>query len=145
MADVSFSATVEGWVAEQHDLAEEVFRQSANDMLFFAQAKIPVLTGWARASVRVAYDAFPLIDPNSFPAPDAPERSYPYDSEKARKMVMNAKLGQVLYIAWTAAYVDFLEYGSSRKAPSGFVRIAAQRWPERVAFNVENVKVEELV
>ena len=59
--------------------------------------------------------------------------SFPFDFSQVTLTIANAELSDPIYIGWTANYAIYLEYGHSRQAPAGFVRIAAEQWPQIVA------------
>jgi hypothetical protein len=52
----------------------------------------------------------------------------------------NGALGQTIHVGWTAAYIGALEYGHSKQAPQGFVRIGCAQWPSIVASVSEEAK-----
>jgi len=71
----------------------------------------------------------PQIDPNFT---NKEKVAVAYNPGEISLVIVGANLGQVIYIGWTANYVGYLENGHSQKAPSGFVRLAAMRWPQTV-------------
>lgn len=137
---MSFAAEVEGWVHEQEGLFEAIFKQSALDVVLTAQRMIPVDTGFARASVRASTREFPAINRAAKPPDGAGPKSIPFEDTEIVGTIGSLELGQTLYIGWTAAYAVALEYGHSKQAPNGFVRLAAQQWPDIVARNVDAVR-----
>jgi hypothetical protein len=123
--NLNFQASVDDWVqaAEQRMLA--VFRESTQRVASIASNGVPVDTGFARASVRASTESMPGIDPNARPAEG---QSYPGDLGQVTLTIAGAHLGQTIFVGWTASYVQYLEYGHSKQAPAGFVRLAAEQW-----------------
>lgn len=126
--NLEFGAQVSAWVAKTEARLEAVFRASTQKVVSEAQRLIPVDTGFARASIRASLDAMPQTEPDSGQA----GQTYSYDAGAISTVIANARLGQTIYIGWTANYAPYLEYGHSSQAPSGFVRIAAMQWPRFV-------------
>ncbi len=106
-----------------------VFRESTQRVVSAAQRRIPVDTGFARASIRASLSAMPPIDPNFT---NKARQTASYDPGEISLVIAGAKIGQTIHIGWTANYAIYLEYGSSKKAPAGFVRISAEEWPRIV-------------
>jgi hypothetical protein len=52
----------------------------------------------------------------------------PARSARSPLTIAGAELGQTIYVGWTASYILPLEYGHSKQAPAGFVRLAAAQW-----------------
>ncbi len=132
-----FVAEVDEWIAKLPERIEAVFRESAKRVISKMQERVPVDTGFARASLRVSTDAMPtLSEPHPPHVPGREPRSgllYTYDGNEATVSIANAKLGDTIYAGYTANYVQFLEYGHSQQAPQGFVGLAAMEWPSIVA------------
>jgi len=144
-----FSATVDGWVLKSKARMLAVFRESAQRTVSIAQTgvpHIPVDTGFARASVRASLEEMPAIDPN-MGRPEIAGREphsgvvYSYDDGTVVLTIANAQLGRTIFVGWTANYVGELEKGSSKQAPSGFVRLAAMQWQHTVSEVVAEAKV----
>ncbi|MDB5612049.1 MAG: hypothetical protein JWP25_8949 [Bradyrhizobium sp.] len=138
MADNStFAATVDRWATQSKTRMTAIFRESAQRTVSLAQDRIPVDTGFARASVRASIESMPPIDPS---AKKPAGGSFGYDPGEITLVIAGAELGQQLFIGWSAAYVIFLEQGSSKQAPSGFVRLSAMEWPQIVSEVVADAK-----
>lgn len=133
----SFSAQVDAWVLKSQRRMLAVFRESAQRTISVAQSRIPVDTGFARASVRASLEAMPPIDPGST---NTKGSSVGYNSSEIVLTIAGAELGQTIYVGWTANYVGLLEQGSSKQAPSGFVRLAALQWQQTVNEVVAEAK-----
>lgn len=131
MADdpAKFTATVGDWVKQTPERLTAVFKESTQRVASAAANMVPVDTGFARASVRASLEAMPLIDRN---ARGVKGSNYTFDGSEISLTIANADLSKTIYVGWTASYVQYLEYGHSQQAPSGFVRINAERWPQIV-------------
>ena len=127
---LEFSAQVSDWVKKTEARMTAVFRESTQRVVSAAQARIPVDTGFARASIRGSLSSMPQIDP-SFHGTKG--NSYSDTTGQVTLVIAGANVGQTIYIGWTANYVQFLENGHSQQAPSGFVRLAALEWPRIVS------------
>jgi hypothetical protein len=125
----TFSAQVSDWVRKTEQRMTAVFRQSAQEVILDMQNRTPVDTGFARASVVVSTSAMPSIDPNKHGEEGG---NYPPNTEEIGLAIVGAVIGQTIYAGYTAAYALALEYGHSKQAPNGMVRLAAQRWPQIV-------------
>jgi hypothetical protein len=130
VSNLDFASQVDAWVSKTRQRMESVFKESTQRTVSAAQAMIPVDTGYARASIRASLTSMPSIDPASFNKEGAP---IPYDGAEVAGVIAAAELGGTIYVGWTARYVQFLENGHSKQAPSGFVRIAAMQFPDIVA------------
>lgn len=137
MALGNFSATVDEWCRMSDRRMVAVFREGAKRTVSIAQSRIPIATGFARASVRASLQSMPAIDPSA----KAPTNgSVSYDAGEIVLTIAGAELGQTIYVGWTANYVGFLESGHSKQAPSGFVRLAALQWQQTVNEVVAEAK-----
>lgn len=136
-SNLNFSQQVNDWVRRTEGRLNAVFRGSTQEIVSRILARIPIDTGFARASVRASLSTMPPINSAARPARGRngeEERGsvYPYDPGNIILVINGAVAGDTIYIGWTAAYVIFLEYGSSMQAPMGFVGITAQEWPRIV-------------
>jgi hypothetical protein len=123
--NLDFAATVDDWVKATEQRMTAVFREATQRTVSLAQRRIPVDTGFARASVRASLESMPPIQKGST---GDPGKSYGYDAGNITLTIARAAIGQTIYVGWTAGYVGALENGHSKQAPSGFVGLAAQRW-----------------
>ena len=135
--NLNFAATIDSFVAATEQRMTAVFREATQRTISKAQSRIPIDTGFARASVRASTASMPPIESGSRPEPG---RSYAYDGGEVALTIANAQLGQTIYAGWTASYVQFLEYGHSKQAPAGFVGISAAEWPATVNQVTEELK-----
>lgn len=125
-----FTATIDDFVKKTKERQLAVFRESSQRLISKMQYRIPVDTGYARASIRVSLESMPQIDPSS-----RGERggSYTYDGGEAATTIADATVNDTIYVGYTACYVQYLEYGHSKQAPTGFVGVSAMEWPQIVA------------
>jgi hypothetical protein len=118
-----FAASIDEWVQASEQRMLAVFHESTQRVASLANNGVPVDTGFARGSVRASTEAMPSIDPN------AKGGSVSAEAMSAVTLVIaGSRLGQTVFIGWTASYILPLEYGHSQQAPSGFVRLAAAQW-----------------
>lgn len=127
VSNLKFAATVDEWVLATDQRMTAVFRESTQRVASIASNGVPVDTGFARASVRASREEMPSIVSGSKGA-----EGQVYDGAGAFGQVVltiaGAELGQTVFIGWTASYILPLEYGHSKQAPAGFVRLAAAQW-----------------
>lgn len=114
-----------------------VFKESTQRVASIANNGIPVDTGFARASIRASTESMPPILPGS---KGVEGQVYSDKFGQVSAVIANARLGQVIYIGWTASYVLPLEFGHSKQAPAGFVRLAAAQWGQIVSEVTEEAK-----
>lgn len=81
----------------------------------------PVLTGFARASWFTSLNAPNANHPSPPTASEAPN-SVPQFAGLTFS-IMDVKVGDSVYIMNSAAYINRLEYGHSKQAPQGMVRV----------------------
>lgn len=137
--NLSFGAQIDAWTQQTQERILAVFRESTQRVVSLATNGVPVDTGFARASVLVSIEAMPQIDPVAVGEPD---QKYNFDGSQISVVIANAKLGQTLYVGWTANYIAYLEYGTSRMLPRAFVRNAAGQWAAIVDSVVSEAKGE---
>jgi hypothetical protein len=129
VSNPTFTAQVDEWVRETEQRIEAVFKESTQRVASLAANGVPVDLGFARASVRASTESMPAINPA---ADNKANATVSMDFGTITLVIAGAQLGQTIYIGWTAAYILPLEYGHSKQAPAGFVRIAAAQWPRIV-------------
>lgn len=139
VSNLDFSAKIDAWTQATKERTLAVFHGATQELVSKAQARIPVDTGFARASIRGSLEAMPPIDPAA-KKPSTGKNSVPYDSSEIVLTIANAQLGQTVFIGWTANYVQYLEWGHSQQAPSGFVGITAMEWPQIVTNEIVKAK-----
>jgi hypothetical protein len=132
MAQQSFTAQINAWVAATKERGEAVFKQSAQEVIETMQTPVaaggnmPVDTGFLRASLRTTLNA---PTQGGLANPGTPAQ---YDSGSVSLAINGAGLGDTIYAVYTANYASFVEYGSRGRPGRGFVRLAAQQWPQIV-------------
>lgn len=133
MANQNFSAQVDAWVLQSKKRIEKVFRESTQRTVSMAQENlrtiVNVQTGLLRASPRASLQQMPTIDPSAYPEAEA---TYNYNGSEISLTIAGAKLGDVIYVGWTAAYSAFVHNGTSRMAPRPYVALAAEKWQSTV-------------
>jgi len=135
----NFASSIDSWVAATKDRMTRVFRESTQRVASLANNGVPVDLGFARASIQASTEEMPSIDPTKDnKAKKVGDLASAFGQVTA--VIANARLGQVIYVGWTAAYVLPLEFGHSQQAPSGFVRIAIAQWDHVVARVTEEAK-----
>lgn len=139
MAQQSFAAQVDAWVAKTKERTEAVFKESAQRVLAEAQKPVgaggnmPVDTGFLRASLQATINA-PVA------AVTFRTEGQQYDAASVALVIAGAQLGDTIYGVYTANYARYVEYGSRGRAGRGFVRLAAQQWPQIVSQVVAEAK-----
>ncbi len=135
--NLAFTKVVDDWVNKVEGRATAVFRQASQKVIEIATTGIPVDTGFARASGRASLESMPAIDPS---ATNKDKATASLDFGDITAVISTAELGQTIYWGVTAAYALPLEYGHSKQAPAGFVRLAAEQWPVIVAETIVEAK-----
>src|SRR3569623_1384754 len=139
---LSFTTAIDNWVADTEARMTAVFKESTQRVFSLADNGVPVDTGFARASPQASTEAMPSIVSDN---KGEEGKAYPADFGQISAVIANAKLGQTIYVGWTASYVLPLEYGHSKHAPSGFVRIAAAQWGQVVSQVTEEAKARAAI
>lgn len=133
----SFSAQVDAWTKKSEARLLAVFKEASQRTFSIAQSLVPIDTGFCRASFSASLESMPPIDPKA----DKPASgSFAYDPSEVTLTIASAKIGDVLFAGYGANYSIFLERGSSKQAPSGFVRLAALQWQHTVDQVAEEAK-----
>lgn len=143
--NLEFSAQVDAWIRQSEQRFEAVFRESAQRVIAEMQKPVgaggnmPVDTGFLRASLLATTGSPPQIRKDHVPEKGA---SYLGDDAAGQValVIAGAGIGQTIYACYTAAYAAFVEYGTSKMAGRGFVRLAAQRWQQIVDQVVSEVR-----
>ena len=135
MASLTFADQVSEWVEAVEGATEAVFREAVQDLFETAQTpvgaggRLPLDTGYLRASFQVSTTAMPPISTSARPANG---QSYSYTGQEVTAVLATAQLGVTVFGGYTASYAPFVEFGARGRAPAAFVRTAAQRWPQIV-------------
>jgi hypothetical protein len=146
---LGFGDTIDDWVNNYKGAAVAIFRQSAQDVYSrvirnLSGELVNVRTGFLRASGRASLSGMPQIDPKAYPKAGTGQRVLRAMQTTSNSTVVlvikSAKLGDTIYLGWTAAYAAYVELGTSRMASRGYVRLAAQQWNSIVQNNVNRFR-----
>jgi hypothetical protein len=135
--NLNFAAQVDDWTKKTEQRMTAVFRESTQRVASIAANGVPIDTGFARASIRASLDEMPGIVSGS---KGEDGKTYPSNFGQVTLTIAGAELGNTVYIGWTASYILPLEYGHSKQAPAGFVRLAAEQWQVIVNGVVQEAK-----
>lgn len=141
-SNVSFSAAVDSWVKQTNERMTAIFKSSTQEVSarvtgYLSGQLVNVQTGFLRASQRASTESMPPIDPSAEPKPGA---HYAVDFGQISLVIAGAELGDTIFLGLTAKYGPYLEYGTSKIAPRGFVRLAAAQWQEIVRVQTVRAK-----
>ncbi len=136
----TFASDVEDWVLRTENALLAVGRASVQDVMneanqsFFKGGRMPVKTGFLRASLRAKVGSIP-----SGPTRGEKDGTYTFPDDVRSDGTINLaiaewKAGETLYFGWTAEYALPQEYRN------GFVEGATQNWSRIVAWNADTVK-----
>lgn len=140
MADLDFSAAVEGWVKESVEAVEAVFKRSADLVGEAVMDNTPIDTGFLIHSFQASASEMPTIKAGYKPATSAGPGSYTFDKGPINLIIDGVPLGNPIYLGFTAEYAPYVEYGANGRAGRGMVRLAAQRWQAIVDQAVREFK-----
>lgn len=133
MSDV-FTAQIAAFVEKAQGNIDLVVRKIALDMFKSVIVKSPVDTGRFKGNWQVNIGSVPAgtvaIDDKAGTATIA----------KVTAATMNLKAGQVIYLVNNLAYARKLEYGHSKQAPNGMVRLTIAQWNRVVEGAAASVK-----
>lgn len=127
MALGNFELDIQKFVDKAKGNIDLVIRKIALDLFKRVIMKSPVDTGRFKGNWQVAIGSIPAgvleIDDKSGSA----------TISKMTAAVLGLKAGQVIYLVNNLEYARPLEYGHSKQAPAGVVRITVQEFPQVVA------------
>lgn len=139
---LSFHAQVSEWCRQTEERMNAVLRESSKDLAGKMQlpvgagGRMPVDTGTLRASLRASKTAMPKIEAGRTSNGNAVN----YDASEIMLVIGSLKVGETLYLGYTARYAAFVEFGTSKMAPRAFVATAALEWPQIVANAAARLK-----
>ena len=133
---LEFTKQVDDWTKKTEARMLAVFKQSTQTLTNKIQSRVPVDTGFAKASIMASLSAMPKIDSSKKGGSSLPS------GNNVTSVIASAKMGDTVYVGWTASYVQYLEWGHSKQAPQGFVGITSLEWPQIVATTIAQAKVE---
>lgn len=145
MTNLNFAATVDAWVKKSKARADAVLKESTQRLIEQAQTvgpsvenpasgaggKMPVATGFLRASMAISFDGMP-----SGPSRGDGKQAYSYDDADVTLKLAGVEVGKKIYAGWTANYAVFAE------ERYGFCRSAAQNWQQIVDQTVADAKAQ---
>lgn len=141
--NLNFGAQISEWASRTTQRMEAVFKESTQRTVARMQTPVgaggnmPVDTGFLRASIRASTESMPRIDPGA----KAPAIGVvPQNDDDVTATIINAKLGQTIFVGYTASYAAHVEYGTSRMAPRAFVGLAVEQWPATVTQVCEELR-----
>ncbi len=142
MAALNFSAAVDDWAKETQDRLERIWKEStqrvhAEIVDNLSGGVVNVQTGFLRASDRASTESMPPIESGARPKEGA---SYPHDFGQITAVISGAHIPQTIWVGWVAEYGPYLEFGTSKIAPRGFVRLAVAQWDTIVSQVVAEAK-----
>jgi hypothetical protein len=139
---LNFSAAVDAWTKKSTARAEAVLRESTQRLIEEANTvgpsvnapgggaggKMPVDTGFLRASMAVSFNGMP-VGPSRNDG-----KTVLYDGSEVTLKLAGVKLGKTIYAGWTAEYAIYME------ERYGFMRSAAQNWQPIVTQVITEAK-----
>lgn len=136
---LDFSSAVRDWTEKTKEDIETVFHMATKEVAATMQkigpstgypggqgGAMPVMTGHLRSSVEVSLTSLPMVNPESYPPQGTPLRSIPYDRDALNALIESAKLGDTIYIGYTAAYAGYQD------VIRHFVDFGSMSWPNIV-------------
>lgn len=134
---MNFTAQIDQFIASSKDLAEAVIKDAAQAMSTSANTQeekgglMRVKTGFLRNSIAAEIGTMPSGESvNASPTVRRPE----WEPMALMASINNLKLGDVLFIGWTANYAVY------REAQDAFMRSSAMNWPFFVDKSVAKLK-----
>lgn len=129
----SFELDIARFVAKAKGDATLVVRRVSLDIFNRVIEKSPVKDGRFKSSWLCAIGSMPSGDPGTIDKSGAPSFA------RVAAAVQNMKAGDIIYLISSLPYSLKLEYGWSKQAPAGVVRITVQEFPQVVAKAVGEV------
>lgn len=101
--------------------------------------RLPIDTGFLRASFLTSTTAMPRIDSSKIPEEG---KTYPFEEAEISLVVQGWDMARPLYLGFTAAYAAAMEFGANGSQPYAFVGLAVQKWPQFVQERVSEAKAK---
>ena len=117
-----FTASIARFVEKAKDNADLVLRKVALEMFTRVVIKTPVDTGRAKGAWQCSIGSIPSGMVNHL------DKTGSETIARINVNVASANAGDVLYLVANLPYINNLEYGSSKQAPSGMVRLTILEW-----------------
>lgn len=125
MANDSFAKQIEAWSKKTDEAVLQWFREAVIEIGTRLITRTPIKTGRAQGS---------WVSTVNVPASgEAPHRDPEAAIAELHVMAARLTLGDVANIFSTLNYMPELEYGHSKQAPHGMVRITAEEWGQIVS------------
>ena len=131
---LGFTEQVDKWIGKVKRNQVYIFKESTKDLINAMQkptmegGRMPVITGFLRASLRVSLRG---ISGRTINVKDK-NRTYKWDAEHAYSVIERVeKPTQKISIYYAAAYAEIAE------SRYGFMRLARQKWPTFVNRNAK--------
>jgi hypothetical protein len=136
----TFSADIEAWGRKTQARMLAIARESAQRVISVAQSRVPVDSGFLRASIRASNSEMPAIDPKA----RGDGTPVTYDTGEIMLVIAGTELGQHLFVGYTASYSAAVHWGTSKMAPRLWVTLAAMEWPRIVSEVTQEAKTRVL-
>jgi hypothetical protein len=130
---MSFSGDIEKWREKVRKRMDTAVRKVALDLATECIMRSPVLTGRFKGAWNVAVGA-----PNHGIA-DITDQDGGATIARAEAAVNHFAAGQTLYVSNALPYARRIEFGHSKQAPAGIVRLVAQRYRPIVEAVVRDI------
>jgi len=122
----SFQQQIEAFAKKTQKNLDTVVRETCFNVSSEIQLRTPVKTGMARN--------------NWMPAIDRPDVRVGPWAEQPIRPVANKAYGRIYYFTNSLPYIRKLEYGWSKQAPNGMVRLAVQNFKKQLREAINGVK-----
>lgn len=137
MVQQNFAAQVDAFVMQTQRRMLAAFRTAAQFVIEDMIDRVPVDTGFLRASVVVSLDGSRPLD-RPLPAGSKPKQ---YELNPQYTLaIAGTEIGNTIWASFTANYGAHVEYGTNGRQGRGMVRLAAQNWPAHVARASDEVR-----
>lgn len=119
----NFELDIRRFVAKANGNTDLVIRKVALDLFKRVIMKTPVDSGRAKGSWTVAIGSIPAD------TIELEDKGGTATIARAAATVLGLKAGDIIYCVSSLAYIRRLEFGYSKQAPAGMVRISAAEYP----------------
>lgn len=131
----SFAADLTKFVKKANGNIDKVVQKVGFDLARGVIKRTPVDTGRARANWQVG-ETMPAFAIDAKDNTQTGSRAI----KSAKDVIKHIKAGGVFYIANNVEYIRELEYGSSKQAPQGMMRITVKMYHQYLANAVRSLK-----
>lgn len=122
----NFQLDIARFVEKAKGNVDQVVRKVSFDMFYRVISKSPVREGRFKGSWIVAINSVPTLDPGTL------DKGGGATIARMQAVVATAKAGDVLVMTSSLPYSRRLEFGWSKQAPAGVVRISVSEYPNVV-------------